>query len=850
MLRTTLENLRARKLRLFTTSVAVVLGVAFMAGTLVLTDTVGQSFDRLFADANAGTDAFVRQEATITSSIDGDQRARLTDDVVADVAAIDGVAAAEGQISGYAQLVGPDGVPVGSTDGMGTFAGAWSTVDALNPFELAEGRAPSDVSDGAPYEVVIDRGSARSAGLAPGDAASVLTSEGNVAVTVVGVATFAGENSPGGSSYVAFTQQAAQALVAEPGRIDGVAAVAEEGLSQERLAQRIAEALALDGVEVVTGEQLTAEQQDDLQAGLTFFNTFMLTFALIALFVGSFIIYNTFSILVAQRTREMALLRALGASRRQVLASVLIESLVVGLLASGLGVVVGLGVAVGLQSLLEASGIDLPSGPLVIAGSTIVTSVLAGVGVCLTSAVIPARRASKVAPVAAMRDVATEDVGVPPLRTAVGLLVTLLGAGGIALGLRGGTFALVGLGAVLVFVGIAQLGAVLAIPFVRLVGAPLPALRGLPGQLAKENALRNPRRTATTAAALMVGVALVAGMTVLATSAKASIAQQLDTAFHGELVLDSGAYGFGGFSPGLAEEVGQLPEVAAASGVRVAFTDIDGGQEDLLALEPGAVEQMFDIGVSEGTITDLGANEVAVLREVAEEDDLQLGDTVEVTFAETGVQPLQVAVIYDEAQPAGRYLVATEVFEANVPERFDFQVYVDLADGVDLEQGRQAVEQVAAAHPNAEVQDAEQFQDSIAAEIDTILNIVYALLALAVLIALLGIANTLALSIFERTREMGLLRAVGMSRRQLRTSIRWESVLVALLGTSLGLAIGVGFGWVLVEAMRDDGVTLLRIPVASLAVITALAALAGVLAAVLPARRAARLDVLAAIGEE
>lgn len=849
MLHTTLKNLGARKLRLLTTSVAVVLGVAFMAGTLVLTDTVGQSFDRLFADANAGTDAFLRDEADVSSPEGGDQRSRLPDSAVAEVAAVDGVAAAEGSIIGFGQLVGPDGDPVGSAQSIGTFAGAWNEVDELNPFELVDGRAPAEAAEGQPYEVVIDQGSADEAGLAVGDTASVLTEAGNVPVTIAGVATFVDQDSPGGASWVSFTMPAAQALVAEPGTVDGVAAVAEEGVSQEELAQRIATTLALDGTEVLTGDELTEEQQADVREGLGFFNTFLLTFAVIALFVGSFIIYNTFSILVAQRTKEMALLRALGASRRQVLGSVLLESVVIGLIASVLGVLVGVLVAMGLQNLIEAFGIELPGGSMVIASSTVVASVVAGLGVCVASAVLPARRASKVAPVAAMRDVAVEDPRIRPARVVAGVVGTLLGGAALAVGVSGGTFAMVGLGALLVFVGIAVLGPVLATPFAKVVGAPLPRLRGVPGRLAQENALRNPKRTATTASALMVGVALVVGITVLATSAKTSISDQVDTAFTGELVVDSGSFGFGGFSPQLAEDLNALPEVAAASGVRVAFTEIDGSAEDLLAVEPENVEQMFDVGVSDGAITDLGANEIGVLRDVAEEDGLEVGDTVEVTFADTGVQPLTVATIYDEEQPAGRYIVSTDAYEANVADSFDLQVYVALADGVSLEDGRAAVEQVTASHPNAEVQDTEQFKDSIAAEVDGILNMVYVLLALAVFIALLGIANTLALSIFERTREMGLLRAVGMSRRQLRTSIRWEAVLVALLGTTLGLGIGLFFGWALVQAMSSEGLTL-AVPGGSLVVITVLAALAGVLAAVLPARRAARMDVLDAVSTE
>jgi putative ABC transport system permease protein len=472
--RTTLKDLKARKLRLLTTSLAVLLGVAFMAGTLVLTDTIGRSFDGLFANANAGTDVYVRGETAFAGEM-GDERARLDADLVDTVASLDGVAAAEGTIEAYAQMVDKDGDPIGNPAmGAPTFGGSWIANDDLNPFELDEGRAPQTDD-----EVVIDRGTATAGHLALGDSTTVLTQAGPQAVEIVGIATFGGEDSPGGSSYTFFTPTAAQAFLTAPGKIDAIAVVAADGYSDEELRTQVADGLP-HGTEVLTGAEITAEQQGDVKEGLGFFNTFLLAFAAIALFVGSFIIYNSFSILVAQRTKQMALLRAVGASRRQVVASLV-----------GLGA--GVGFASMLMGLLDAIGIDIPAGSVVITARTIVTALVAGLGVSVASAVFPAVKASKVPPIAAMRDVAIDTSANSPRRVVIGLGVTALGAVAIAGGLFADAgIAMVAVGAAVVFVGVAVLGPVIARPMSRVIGWPLPRVKGMSGTLARENAMRNP----------------------------------------------------------------------------------------------------------------------------------------------------------------------------------------------------------------------------------------------------------------------------------------------------------------------------------------------------------------------
>lgn len=856
MLRTTIRNLMARKIRLVTTGIAVLLGVAFMSGSLTLTATITHTFDNLFVDVFAGTDAYVRGQEAFDASGPGNfgavTRPRVDASLVSTVAAVPGVKAAEGNLTGYAQIVGKNGKAVGKPgNGPPTFGGNWPKVAAFNAYHLVAGHAPE-----ADDQIVIDAGSADKGDYAAGDTATVLTKAGPIQAQVVGVAKFGEVDSALGSTFVFFTDRAAQRYLATPGKYDGISVVAEHGMSESAVAERIRAALPT-GTEVVTGARMTKENQDDVAQALSFFGTFMNIFSIIALFVGSFIIYNTFSILVAQRSREMALLRAIGASRRQVTNSVLLEAFVVGTLAAVLGLGAGIGVAAGLKALLDVIGFDIPATGMVLTGNTVIVSLVVGIVISLVAAWFPARRAAKVAPIAAMRDVAVERADRSRLRIGLGGLVTALGV----LALLGGLFGdvsnplrLVGLGALLTMVGVAALGALFARPVTRLLGAPLERLRGVTGHLARENAMRNPRRTSTTASALMIGVALVGFITIFASSAKASLNKTFDDQFTGDFVVDSGTFGFGGLSPELATRLRDTPQVAAVSSHRITSVELDGAVTQLNGFDPVGLERIADIGIVQGKAADLDATGLAVQEKKAKDKHWTIGSKVPVTFAETGTRELTVRAIYRDhsvaGQPGLNEFVGLAVFERNVPDAFDSQVYATLAPGVSVTQGRAAIEAVTANYPNAKVQDREQYKKAQTAQINPLLALIYVLLLLAVIIALLGIANTLGLSIVERTRELGLLRAVGMTRRQMRSMIRWESVLIALFGTLGGLGVGLFFGWALVHALADQGFNVFRIPVVSLAVISILAALVGVVAAAVPARRAARLDVLRAIATE
>jgi putative ABC transport system permease protein len=847
VLRIALKGLLARKLRLFTTSLAVLLGVAFMSGTLVLTDTIGRTFDTLFANAAAGTDAVVRGKAVVTSQF-GEQRDRVPVALVDTVRAVPGVAAAEGVVAGYTQIVDRAGKPVGNPGrGAPTFGRNWVETRELNPFVLAEGRAPA--ADG---EVALDRYTAKKAGAAVGDTVTVLVEKGPQRVRVVGIATFGDADGTGGATNVMFTANAAQRLVGTPGELDAVAAVAADGVSQTELRDRLAAAVPASA-EAITGKALTEENQSAIRKALRFFDTFLLTFAVVALLVGSFIIYNTFSIIVAQRGREMALLRAVGASRRQVLAAVLVEALAVGLLASLLGMLLGIVIAGGLKGILAAFGVDIPAGGIVFSGKTAVTALVAGVGVSVASAFFPARRAAKVPPIAALRALAVEGTGRSRRRTIVGVLVTALGGalllGGL-FGKSGNKAASVGLGATVVFFGVAVLGPVFARPVSRVIGAPLPRLRGMSGTLARENAMRNPKRTASTAAALMIGVGLVGFITIFAASAKTSINASIDKAFTGDFVIDSGTFGFGGLSPELAASLGRLPEVGAVSGFRIGQAKVEGTPRFLGGVDPERFASIIDLDVADGSLADLRGDTLAVDAATARGKGWHVGDTVRLSFAKTGERRFRIATIYRRADAGGQYLVPLDAFARNFPSQLDARVFVKRAPGVSAADARRAVEAVTRAYPNATLQDQTEFKEAQSAQINQLLGLIYVLLFLAVVIALMGIANTLALSIFERTRELGLLRAVGMTRKQLRSTVRWESVIIALFGTLLGLVIGLFFGWALVEALGDQGFDRLTVPAGQLLVVVLVAALAGVVAAILPARRAARLDVLRAIAAE
>jgi putative ABC transport system permease protein len=853
MFRVIASGLLARKFRLFATALAVTLGVAFMAGTMVLTDTIGHTFNDLSTGVYKGTDAEVRAKAAFNgpSMGGGEQRPLISASLVAALRRVPGVAADEGSAYGYARLTGKNGKALGNpAAGAPTLGGNWDQVAQLNPWTLVAGHPPR-----AADQVVIDAKSAADGHLRVGGTTTVLALGPPQRFHVVGIVKFGTADSPGGASVALFTTPVAQRLVAAPGKLTSVLFVARPGVSQQQLAASLRHALP-HGLEAVTGATVTKEMQTSFQQALGFFNTFMLIFAIIALLVGAFMIFNTFSITVAQRTRENGLLRALGASKRQVLASVIAEAVAVGIIASAIGLAAGIAVAAGLEAMLKALGFGMPAGGIVFSARTVIVAGLAGLLVAVIAALSPARKAAKVPPVAAMQEVPPGSTGYGSKeRIMVGMAILTLGLAALFTGLFtsiGSRVLIVGAGALLVFFGVSVLGRTVSLPLSRAVGAPLPRLRGIPGKLARENAMRNPKRTASSASALMIGVGLVGFITILASSTTASINSTIDRSFAGDIVIDSGAGLTGGIDPALAPRLNRLPQVAAATGVRGGIAEIFGKVEQMAAVDPATAGKIFHVSPVAGAIGGLGRTGIAVYQGVATAHHLRIGSAVPMLFRDGGRRTLRVALIYGDsmAAPAPRYFLGTLAFDANFALHYDTEVVVQKAPGVSTTAALAAVRAVAARYSGTSVMDQAAFKAARAKPVRQLLMLVYALLALAILIALLGIGNTLALSIFERTRELGVMRAVGMTRRQLRATIRWESVIIALQGTVLGLLVGVFFGWALVLAMKSQGVTVFSLPVLSLVIVVVLAAVAGVVAAILPSRRAAKLNILRAIVSE
>ncbi len=843
MLSLTLRGIAAHKRRLVGTVLAVLLGVAFMAGSLVFTDTMRATLSGVFADAERGTDALVRGPATI-ESFNGTAHAPVDDTLVGRVAGLPGVAAVAPRVEGFAQVVDRDGEPVDDVGSGAVPAGAaWTDETSLNPFTLVEGRGPRGDD-----EVVVDRSLADEVGLAPGDRTSVLTAAGPEPVEVVGVATFGDADNRAGNRTVLFTVGTAQRLLGREGTVDSIAVKAAEGVSQREVAAAVRSELGGE-VEALTGAALAEENANRKNEDVDFFGVFMNVFAGIALLVGAFIINNTFAILVAQRSKELALLRAIGASRKQVRRSVALEAATVGVLASALGLLAGVGVAIGIKSLWQSFGITLPDGPLVVSGSSLLLAFAVGVVVTVGSALLPARRAARVAPVAAMRDVAVEATRPSRKRIALGVLLTAGSAAAVVLGITSGTVELVLLGALAGFLGVATLSPVLVHPVLRALALPLPRATGVRGVLARENSVRNPKRTAATASALMIGVALVGAITVFAASGKWSISHSFDQEFRGDLVLETGAWVYGGASPALAAELAAADGVAAAVPRQFARAEVAGDVTDLAGWPAATVESVFDLGVSEGSLASMGADGLAVSARHAEGKGWALGDRVDITFDTGASREFVVRALFDHPDWAGQVWVDRAALTAALPAALDSTVYVTGEDGVSSSALRSAVDTVTAEYANVEVMNRAEMRQMVVDEFNALLGFVYALLALAIVIALVGIANTVSLSVVERTRELGLLRAVGMSRGHLRGMVRWEAALVAVYGTLLGLAVGLFLGWSLVFAIKESGIETARmvVPFGQLAAIVAIAGSCGLLAALLPARRAARLDILDAV---
>ena len=860
MFRAAWKSLVARKLRLVLTALSIVLGVGFVAGTYVLTDTMDQAFDDLFSEVATSSDIEISSaqafgsSATAPSSGATEERRPLPEELIETVSAVPGVDVAVGSVAGVATMVDPEtGDPIGSL-GPPTVGTNWTEL-AAGVFSVREGRPPE-----AAGEVAIDAATASTNAIGLGDRIPIISETGREEFEVVGIIGFGEADNLLGATFAVFETETARAFLDREGVFDAISVTVDEGQDVATVQRAIQEVLP-SGVRAESSQDVAARNSEELKEGLGFFQTFLLVFAAISLFVGAFIIFNTFSIIVAQRTRELALLRTLGASRRQVIWSVVLEAVVVGLIASVVGIVVGIAIALGLQALLGAVGIDLPTTDTQLRVRTIVVSLILGVGVAIVASIVPARNAARVAPIQALRETA-EQIGSSRRRLVVAWVVTAVGAGLLiwglfasssasdaldALGLPDNAAIVVGVGAAITLVGIAQLSPFVARPITGGIGRPFRR-RSIAAKIGRENAMRNPRRTASTASALMIGLGLVAMMAILAASLKASFFAVLDATVAADLTISSPNGSL--FSPDVAARVAELPEVAAVAPIRQAGFRVEGQEGFITATDPPAFEQVVDLGVVEGSLADLTMDTIAIRSDVATEKGWAVGDEVPAAFPSTGDRPLTIVAVFDENSIAGDYLISIETYDEVYVEHLDSSVLVDGAEGVPAEDLRNAVTAAAEPFPNVEVQDQTEFKEQQAAQFDVFLGIVTVLLLMAVVIALFGIVNTLSLSIYERTRELGLLRAVGMGRTQVKRMIRYESVIISVFGAVLGILVGIVFGWAVLQAVGREFETRFVLPVGQLIFYFVFAALVGVVAAIWPARRAAKLNVLASISYE
>jgi putative ABC transport system permease protein len=844
MFKLTLKSILARKGRLFLTSLAVILGTSFLAGTYIFSDTLTKSFNDLFADVFDSTDAYVRSSVVIEGDFGAEERQRIPDTLTAVVAQVPGVRTADSNVFGFARIVGKDGNPLGS-DGQGppTFGSSITENEAF--WTISDGRLP--VNGG---EVVLDKGAADKAGYAIGDTVKVVAQAGSRDFTLVGIARYGKSDSPGGATFALFDLATAQEFVGRPGYIDAVVVQGDGSLTDEQLADAVQAALPPDSqTETLTGAEITKENQSAIEQGLSFFTIFLTVFSFIAMGVACFVIYNVFSITAAQRQRENALMRAVGAQRRQVTRAMLVESVVVGVIGSLLGLIAGVFVSAALKQFLGVLGIDFPSTTLQLLPRTIVLTILLGTLVTVLSALLPALRTGRVPPLAAMRDSAIEHTSGTRKRIVIGLVVAGVGGVGIAATVAGGaSAALLGVGVLLVWMGVLILGPVLALVAAKVIGTPVAAAFKVTGRMAQGNASRNPKRTSRAAAPVLIGVALVTAVALLASTLKAQVREIFGKQFVGDYVVKTDNFtGFGGLSPDLADHLNTIPEVAAAAGIGVKLAEIDGKGGTVTFVDPTTVGEVFDLHITSGSYADLSTSSMMVSDKKLKSDNLKIGDVLKVNVTGLGELPLTIVGTYSSDELAGSYVANRALFADTSGSYFDFSVFINTAPGVSAAEAEAAIKPLVEQYGSGTLQSRAQYIDDQAASINTLLALIYGLLALSIVIAAVGIVITLLLSVYERRREIGLLRAVGMTRGQVRSTVRWESVITSMLGAVLGVLLGLFSGYLLVLSLRDQGVTVFTVPILSTIVILLVAFIVGVVAAIIPARRATKVDIIEAI---
>ena len=848
MLKLVLRGIRANLGRLVLTLISVVLGVAFVSGSFVLADSLRSIFNQISETAFAGVDAQVRAiEPELNSS--GENLIRFDDSLVAAVADLPEVEYAEGGLFAFEQTysIRADG-EVNRPLGPPVFTASWGGPSPVSSFTVLEGTAPQG------QQVVLNKSQVESGEFAVGDDVLMSLPSGDPEVFELSAIVEFGEGGAAGAYFNLFDLPTTQRILDAAGEIDSIVVNAAAGTSPDELLTAIQPLLPSD-IEVVSGETVIGESQDDFGEFITIFGNILLGFAIVVLFVSTFIIYNTFAILVGQRTKQLGLLRSIGASGPQIRAMVLVEAVIVGLIASIVGLFGGIGVAWLLKQLFNSTGDGaFPEGPLQILPRTIVVVVIVGLVVTVASAVIPAIRASRVSPLEAVREGGRRERTLV-FRLVTGAVVLLPGVLLLLLGMfRDGAstssrLTQLGIGAALTFIGVSMMSALFAGPVAEALGYPADRVKGVTGRLARENASRNPQRTAATATALMIGLALISGVAVLTASILATFDELLEDALTADLFIfeENGL----DFSPVLVDQLNALPETELVAGFADIAARIDGTVENVASFDTATGTGVVNYGLVEGTAVELGEDGIAILDEKADELGLELGDAVTIELEDGFVTPLTVEAIYDDDSVVGRAFIVDRALTGprmNVPG-VGF-VGVTFPEGADVEASRAAVEVVTANFPQLTVQDNTEFQENAEGQINQLQVVINGLLVLCLVVAFFGIINTMALSVLERTREIGLLRAVGMTRGQLRSTIRWEAVIVGLFGAVLGVLMGLLLGYAAVLAIPDTFISSIGIPWIQLLAYVVVGAVLGIIAAFFPARRAANLDVLDAIAYE
>ncbi|WP_406208046.1 ABC transporter permease [Streptomyces decoyicus] len=850
MLRTALRNVLAHKARLMMTALAVLLGVAFVAGTLIFSDTVGEAIKKASAKNLKGVAVSVQavsdDNAPLTGK-DGKRTTLLDDKLVDTVRALPGVQSVRRNVAGTATLAGPDGIPIGK---------GWQNIatnfqpdkDGYDErYPLMEGRGPA-----AANEIALDEATAKAAGHKVGDSVRFATDGPVLTKKLVGIVTTEDPQVTAGGSLALFDTATAQKLYLHPGQFDELVVGAAPGTDQQALTAKVREVLPKDRAEATSGTALAAEQSRMITEQNKSLSQTLLVFAGIALFVGIFIIANTFTMLISQRSREIALLRAVGASRRQVVRSVLAEAGLLGLVSSVIGLGLGAGIAVGLRAVLDANGAGFPDGPVIVSPTAVLSALGVGVVVTVLAAWLPSRKAAKIAPVEALN-----TVEAPPalrslvIRNSLGTVVTGLGVAVMfyVTTLKSSDDLPVAMaGSMLTLTGVIILAPLLSRPLVSLAGVVTTRLFGIGGKLAKENALRNPRRTAATASALMIGLTLITGMTVVGNSAQQAMDKMTANGLKADYKIATST--FIGLDTKLSQKVAQIPGVEAMAPLRNSGVQTGDSSLNLVGTDLAAIGKVAQLDFTSGSLTAPGADGIAVSRTAAKEHGWQTGDTFDGTFFDKKKTKLKIVGIYADNPVIGEAIGATSLVDPHLTELKNDELLVKAADGPKEELEKQ-IRHALGDSPLLKVQDHADLRKENAGQIETVLYIVYGLLGMAVIIAVVGVVNTLAMSVFERTREIGMLRAIGLARSGIKQMVRLESVVISLFGAVLGIGVGVFLSWAGGNLVSQGLPTYeLLLPWGRLGLFLLIALVVGVLAALWPARRAARLNVLEAIGAQ